>query len=72
MPVSNSAFRHHHGHTIAAICRVIRRMLVPTADVVRRFARYHKYTVGTDMRTQDIQLMRYVHRAVVYSACCIT
>lgn len=47
-------------------------MLVPTADVVRRFARYHKYTVGTDMRTQDIQLMRYVHRAVVYSACCIT
>lgn len=29
------------------IYRDIRRLLVLTEDLVRRFSRYHKYTVGT-------------------------
>jgi hypothetical protein len=45
------------------IYRDIRRLLVLTAKMVRRFARYHKYTVGTDLRTQAMQMMRCVNRA---------
>jgi len=45
------------------IYRDIRRLLVLTEEVVRRFARYHKYTVGTDLRTQAMQMMRGVNRA---------
>lgn len=30
--------------------RDCRRLLVLTEDIVRRFSRYHKYTVGTDLR----------------------
>jgi hypothetical protein len=32
--------------------------------MVQRFARYHKYTVGTDLRQQAMGIMRGVHRAV--------
>ena len=52
------------GMPLPPIYRDIRRLLVHTEGVVRRFARYHKYTVGTDLRTQAMQLMRCVHRAV--------
>ena len=52
------------GTPLPPIYRDIRRLLVHTEDVVRRFARYHKYTVGTDMRQQAMQLMRCVHHAV--------
>ncbi len=45
------------------IYRDIQRLLVHTEAVVRRFSRYHKYTVGTDMRRQAMLLMRGVHRA---------
>ena len=45
------------------IYRDIRRLLVHTEEMVRRFARYHKYTVGTDLRTQAMRLMRGVNRA---------
>ena len=45
------------------IYRDIRRLLVYTEEMVRRFARYHKYTVGTDLRTQAMALMRGVNRA---------
>ncbi|MFY9329423.1 MAG: hypothetical protein WAO76_15615 [Georgfuchsia sp.] len=34
------------------IYRDIRRLLVMTEQLVRCFSRYHKYTVGTDLRTQ--------------------
>jgi len=37
--------------------------MVHTEEVVRCFARYHKYTVGTDLRTQAMSLMRGVNRA---------
>lgn len=45
------------------IYRDIRRLLVLTEEVVRRFARYHKYTVGADLRTQAMRMMRGVNRA---------
>jgi hypothetical protein len=44
--------------------RDCRRLLVHTEDTVRRFSRYHKYTVGTDLRQRAMQLMRTVNQAV--------
>lgn len=46
------------------IYRDCRRLLVHTESMVRRFSRYHKYTVGTDLRQQAMQLMRSVNLAV--------
>jgi len=46
------------------IYRDCRRLLLHTEEVVRRFSRYHKYTVGTDLRQQAMVLMRSVHQAV--------
>ena len=40
------------------------RLLVHTEELVRRFSRYHKYTVGTDLRRQAMAVMRGVHTAV--------
>ena len=45
------------------IYRDSRRLLVHTETMVRHFARYHKYTVGTDLRQQAMRVMRGVHRA---------
>ncbi len=50
--------------TLPPIYRDCRRLLVHTEGAVRRFARYHKYTVGTDLRQCAMGLMRCVHRAV--------
>lgn len=52
------------GTPLLPIYRDICRLLVHTEGVAQRFARYHRYTVGTDMRAQTMQLMRRVHRAV--------
>jgi hypothetical protein len=49
--------------SLPPIYRDIRRLLVHTEEVVRHFSRYHKYTVGTDLRTQAMSLMRGVNRA---------
>ncbi len=46
------------------IYRDCRRLLVHTEAGVQRFSRYHKYTVGTDLRQQAMALMRGVHLAV--------
>jgi len=46
------------------IYRDCRRLLVHTEALVQRFSRYHKYTVGTDLRQQAMALMRGVHLAV--------
>lgn len=46
------------------IYRDARRLLLHTEQVVQRFSRYHKYTVGADLRMQAMRLMRGVHRAV--------
>ena len=45
------------------IYRDSRRLLVHTEAMVRHFSRYHKYTVGTDLRRQAMDIMRRVHRA---------
>ena len=49
---------------IPPIYRDCRRLLLHTEEVVRRFSRYHKYTVGTDLRQNAMALMRAVHQAV--------
>lgn len=46
------------------IYRDCRRLLVLTEDMVRRFSRYHKYTVGTDLRQAAMAIMRTVNQAV--------
>ena len=46
------------------IYRDCRRLLLHTEACVQRFSRYHKYTVGTDLRQQAMALMRGVHMAV--------
>ena len=52
-----------HPH-LPPIYRDARRLLLHTEQVVQRFSRYHKYTVGADLRAQAMRLMRGVHRAV--------
>ena len=32
-------------------------------QVVRQFARYHRYTLGTDLRQQAMAILRLVHKA---------
>lgn len=51
------------GAGLPPIVRTANRLLVVTEEVVRRFSRYHKYTVGTDMRRQAMQLSRLANRA---------
>jgi hypothetical protein len=46
------------------IYRDCRRLLIHTEESVKRFSRYHKYTVGTDLRQNAMRVMRGVHRAV--------
>lgn len=46
------------------IYRDCRRVLVQTEDMVWRFSRYHKYTVGTDLRQAAMAIMRTVNQAV--------
>lgn len=46
------------------IYRDCRRLLVLTDDLVRRFSRYHKYTVGTDLSQSAMGIMRTVNQAV--------
>ena len=46
------------------VYRDCQRLLLHTEQSVMRFSRYHKYTVGTDLRKQAFTLMRTVHRAV--------
>jgi len=50
--------------SLPPIYRDCRRLLVHTEEAVRRFARYHKYTVGADLRRQAMAVMRGVHHAV--------
>lgn len=46
------------------IYRDCRRLLVLTEDMVRRFSRYHKYTVGADLRQSAMGIMRTCNQAV--------
>jgi len=39
------------------------RLLVDIEQVVRGFVRYHKYTIGADLRNQAMTVVRLCHRA---------
>ena len=45
------------------IYRDTKRLLKLVEEVVRGFSRYHKYTLGTDLRQQTMKIMRLVHKA---------
>lgn len=45
------------------IWRDANRLLLAIEQAVRRFPRYHKYTLGTDLRHQAMRLCRLIHRA---------
>jgi hypothetical protein len=53
----------HMNTPLPPIYRDARRLLVHTEELVRRFTRYHKHMVGTDLRRQAMALMRCVHQA---------
>ena len=40
-----------------------KRLLILVEQKVRHFERYHKYTIGSDLRRQAMQIMRKIHRA---------
>lgn len=50
-------------HESPAIVKLAERVLVEMEQVVRGFARYHKYTIGTDLRTSTATVARLAHRA---------
>ncbi|HEB87395.1 MAG TPA: four helix bundle protein [Gammaproteobacteria bacterium] len=45
------------------IWRDANRLLVVIEEAVRRFPRYHKYTLGTDLRRQAMGICRLIVRA---------
>lgn len=45
------------------IWRDANRLLLATEQAVRGFPRYHKYTLGADLRRQAMDVCRRVHRA---------
>jgi lipid-binding SYLF domain-containing protein len=45
------------------IYREAKNLVVLIEQVVRQFSRYHRYTLGTDLRLQAMQLLRLVHKA---------
>ncbi|MEA3642942.1 MAG: hypothetical protein VBE63_23810 [Lamprobacter sp.] len=45
------------------IWRDANRLLLAVEQAVRRFLRYHKYSLGSDLRRQAMQLCRLIHRA---------
>src|ERR1700682_4337824 len=45
------------------IAKVARRVLLDVEKAVRRFPRYHKYTLGSDLRRQAMEVARAVDRA---------
>lgn len=45
------------------IVKMAKRLTVDLETAVRRFARYHKYTIGTDLRQQAMSVTRCAYRA---------
>ena len=45
------------------IVRLAERLVVQTEEAVRGFSRYHKYSLGTDLRQQSQEVYRLAHRA---------
>jgi hypothetical protein len=51
------------------IWRDANRLLVAIEQAVRRFPRYHKYTLGTDLRRQAMNVCRLILRAADKGGC---
>ncbi len=49
--------------TYPPIISLAERIVVQMEIAVQRFARYHKYTLGTDLRKQSLEVYRLAHRA---------
>ncbi|WP_346839793.1 four helix bundle protein [Microbulbifer sp. SAOS-129_SWC] len=45
------------------IAKKAERLLIDIEQAVRGFPRYHKYTLGTDLRNQAMAVLRLCHRA---------
>jgi hypothetical protein len=45
------------------IARLSHRILIDIENAVRRFARFHKYSTGADLRFHAMQVARCVHKA---------
>jgi hypothetical protein len=50
-------------HSLPPIVRTAERLLREIEQAVRGFARYHKYTIGIDLRQQAMTVVRVCHRA---------
>ena len=46
------------------IYRDAKRLLIMIEQAVMSFARYHRYSIGADLRQQAIKVLRLVHRAL--------
>jgi hypothetical protein len=49
--------------TLPPVVMLAERLLVDVEKAVRRFARFHKYTFGTDLRTSAMEVATLAHRA---------
>jgi hypothetical protein len=50
-------------HALPPIAKLAQRLLIDIEQAVRGFARYNRYSVGADLRTQAMQVVRVCHRA---------
>ncbi len=50
-------------YELPTIVRLAARLVVMLEEGVRRFARYHKYTLSTELRQQAHAVLRLCHRA---------
>ena len=50
-------------HQLPPIVILSKRFLVEVENAVRRFTRYHKYALGSDLRAQAMQLAVLCNRA---------
>ena len=50
-------------YQVPPIVRLAQRLQVDIENAVRRFARYHKYTLGTDLRASAMQVALFANRA---------
>lgn len=49
-------------HQLPEIAKKAERLLVDIEQAVRCFVRYHKYTIGSDLREQSMTVVRMCHR----------
>src|SRR5579864_8072182 len=49
--------------SLPPIARLAQRILADIENAVRRFPRYHRYSVGSDLRADAMLVARCVHRA---------